>query len=70
MLSEVGTVILDELHALAGGKRGAHLALTLERLEMLTQKPLRRIGMSATQRAPGSHGALSAGRQAGELRHH
>ena len=50
MLSDVGTVILDELHALAGGKRGAHLALTLERLEMLTRKPLRRIGMSATQR--------------------
>ncbi len=50
MLAEVRTVILDELHALAGGKRGAHLALTLERLQMLTGKPLRRIGMSATQR--------------------
>ena len=50
MLCDVSTVILDELHALAGGKRGAHLALTLERLEMLTRKPLRRIGMSATQR--------------------
>lgn len=50
MLGDVRTVILDELHALAGGKRGAHLALTLERLQMLTGKPLRRIGMSATQR--------------------
>ena len=50
ILGDVRTVILDELHALAGGKRGAHLALSLERLEMLTQKPLRRIGMSATQR--------------------
>ncbi len=50
LLSDAGTVILDELHALAGGKRGAHLALTLERLQMLTGKPLRRIGMSATQR--------------------
>ncbi len=50
MLGHVRTVILDELHALAGGKRGAHLALSLERLEMLTGKPLRRIGMSATQR--------------------
>ena len=50
MLSDVRTVILDELHALAGGKRGAHLTLTLERLQMLTGKPLRRIGMSATQR--------------------
>ena len=50
MLSNAGTVILDELHALAGGKRGAHLSLTLERLRMLTGKPLRRIGMSATQK--------------------
>ena len=50
MLSDVRTVVLDELHALAGGKRGAHLALTLERLQMLTGQPLRRIGMSATQR--------------------
>ena len=50
MLSNARTVILDELHALAGGKRGAHLALTLERLQMLTGQPLRRIGMSATQR--------------------
>ena len=50
MLQHVRTAILDELHALAGGKRGAHLALSLERLEMLTGRPLRRIGMSATQR--------------------
>ncbi|WP_446830026.1 DEAD/DEAH box helicase [Candidatus Foliamicus sp.] len=50
MLSDVRTVIVDELHAMAGNKRGAHLALTLERLQMLTGKPLRRIGMSATQR--------------------
>ena len=50
LLSDVRTVILDELHSLAGGKRGAHLTLSLERLEMLTGKPLQRIGMSATQR--------------------
>ena len=50
LLSHAGTVILDELHSLAGGKRGAHLTLSLERLEMLTGRPLRRIGMSATQR--------------------
>lgn len=50
LLSDAGTVIIDELHALAGNKRGAHLALSLERLEMLTGRPLRRIGMSATQR--------------------
>ena len=50
LLSHTGTVILDELHSLAGGKRGAHLTLSLERLEMLNGRPLRRIGMSATQR--------------------
>ena len=50
LLSNTGTVILDELHSLAGGKRGAHLTLSLERLEMLAGRPLRRIGMSATQR--------------------
>ena len=50
LLSHAGTVILDELHSLAGGKRGAHLTLSLERLQMLTGRPLRRIGMSATQR--------------------
>lgn len=50
LLSDAGTVIIDELHALAGSKRGAHLALSLERLEMLTGSRLRRIGMSATQR--------------------
>lgn len=50
LLSHVGTVILDELHSLAGGKRGAHLTLSLQRLEMLTGRSLRRIGMSATQR--------------------
>ena len=50
LLSQARTVILDELHSLAGGKRGAHLTLSLQRLEMLTGRPLRRIGMSATQR--------------------
>ena len=50
LLAHAGTVILDELHSLAGGKRGSHLTLSLERLEMLTGRPLRRIGMSATQR--------------------
>ena len=50
LLGDVSTVILDELHALAGGKRGAHLTLSLERLESLCGRPLRRIGMSATQR--------------------
>ena len=47
-LSEVETVIIDEIHALVPEKRGAHLALSLERLELLTGKPLQRIGLSAT----------------------
>ncbi|MGE8477935.1 MAG: DEAD/DEAH box helicase [Pseudomonas shirazensis] len=49
-LGSVHTVIVDEIHAVAGNKRGCHLALTLERLQALTGKPLRRIGLSATQR--------------------
>jgi ATP-dependent Lhr-like helicase len=50
MLAGVGTVIVDEIHALAGNKRGAHLALTLERLDALCDRRLTRIGLSATQR--------------------
>ncbi len=49
-LTEVDSVILDEIHAVAGSKRGSHLALTLERLEALLDHPLQRIGLSATQR--------------------
>lgn len=50
MLRGVRTVIVDEIHALAPNKRGAHLALSLERLEALTAAPPVRIGLSATQR--------------------
>src|SRR4051812_6872686 len=49
-LRGVETLILDEVHAVAGTKRGAHLALSVERLERLTDKPFQRIGLSATQR--------------------
>lgn len=49
-LSGVETVILDEVHAVAGTKRGAHLALSLERLDTLLPRPARRIGLSATVR--------------------
>ena len=49
-LRSVRYVICDEVHAVAGSKRGAHLALSLERLEELTEQPPQRIGLSATQR--------------------
>ncbi|MGB7819556.1 MAG: DEAD/DEAH box helicase, partial [Ornithinibacter sp.] len=49
-LAGVETVILDEVHALAGTKRGAHLALSLERLDALLPQPAQRIGLSATVR--------------------
>jgi len=55
MLSGVRTVIVDEIHAIAGNKRGSHLALTLERLDHVAGRPVtgngvQRVGLSATQR--------------------
>ncbi len=50
MLSGVRTVIVDEIHAMAGSKRGSHLALSLERLQALCERPLVRVGLSATQK--------------------
>ncbi len=49
-LTDVDCVIVDEVHALAGGKRGSHLALSLERLDQLVDHPVQRIGCSATVR--------------------
>ncbi len=51
-LAAVQTVIVDEVHAVAATKRGAHLALSLERLDQLLEKPAQRIGLSATVRPP------------------
>lgn len=50
ILTSVDTVIIDEIHAVAGTKRGSHLALSLERLTDLTLEPPQRIGLSATQK--------------------
>ena len=48
-LRGVETLILDEVHAVAGTKRGAHLALSVERLERLVEQPFQRVALSATQ---------------------
>jgi ATP-dependent Lhr-like helicase len=50
MLRTVRTVIVDEIHAVIGSRRGAHLALSLERLQQVAAEPLLRIGLSATQK--------------------
>ena len=52
VLGRVETVIVDEVHSLAGSKRGAHLALSLERLDCLLERPAQRVGLSATVRPP------------------
>ncbi|MRH88843.1 ATP-dependent helicase [Nocardia sp. SYP-A9097] len=66
-LSEVHTVIVDEVHAIAGSKRGAHLALSLARLDALCsasprfERPAQRIGLSATVRPPAEVGRFLVG---------
>jgi len=68
MFSGVRAVIVDEIHALAGTKRGAHLALTLERLEELCSAPPQRIGLSATQRPLSEVARYLCGLRDGEAR--
>jgi ATP-dependent helicase Lhr and Lhr-like helicase len=60
-LKGVRTLILDEVHAVAGTKRGAHLALSVERLRRLTDEPFQRIGLSATQRPMAEIGRFVSG---------
>src|SRR6201989_3371013 len=69
LLRSVDTLILDEVHAVAGTKRGAHLALSVERLEALTTQPPQRIGLSATQRPLEEIGKFGAGRREIQLTH-
>src|SRR5262249_36816036 len=64
-LRSVRWVIVDEIHALANTKRGAHLALSLERLEALAERPPQRIGLSATQRPLSAVAGYLGGREPG-----
>jgi ATP-dependent helicase Lhr and Lhr-like helicase len=66
-LKGVETLILDEVHAVAGTKRGAHLALSVERLERLVDRPFQRIGLSATQRPMEEIGRFVSGAREIEL---
>jgi len=68
MLRSVEHVIIDEIHSVAGTKRGAHLALSLERLERLTERPPQRIGLSATQRPLDEVARFLGGRAGGKPR--
>src|SRR5881227_1378683 len=66
-LRGVRTLILDEVHAVAGTKRGAHLALSVERLERVVDEPFQRIGLSATQRPLEEIGRFVSGAREIEL---
>ena len=68
LLRSVDTLILDEVHAVAGTKRGAHLALSVERLEALAAQPPQRIGLSATQRPLEEIGRFVSGGRADRAR--
>ena len=66
-LRGIETVIVDEVHAVAGTKRGAHLALSLERLDRLAGSPIQRVGLSATQRPLEEIGRFVSGAREIEL---
>src|SRR5262249_12361401 len=70
MLSTTRTVIVDEIHALAGNKRGSHLALSLERLAALPSKPPVRSGPSATQKPVEEMGRFLVGEPDGQRAKH
>src|SRR3954470_12756810 len=61
MLRTVETLIVDEVHAIAGTKRGAHLAISVERLQALAEQPIQRVALSATQRPLEEIGRFVAG---------
>jgi ATP-dependent Lhr-like helicase len=67
LLATVRTVVVDEVHAVAGTKRGAHLALSLERLERVAEASFQRIGLSATQRPLDEIGRFVSGGRPIEL---
>ena len=67
VLRTVDTLILDEVHAVAGTKRGAHMAISVERLERLVAQPMQRIALSATQRPLEEIGRFVSGARPIEL---
>ena len=67
LLSHTSTLIVDEIHAILESKRGSHLALSMERLQHLTDQPLTRIGLSATQKPIESVANFLTGNQSCEI---
>src|SRR5918993_1725884 len=67
MLRTVRTVIVDEIHAVIGGRRGAHLALSLERLQEAADQAVQRIGLSATQKPIDEVGRFLVGTSSSEV---
>src|SRR6266571_2851176 len=68
MLRTARTVIVDEIHAVIGTRRGAHLALSLERLAHVAEAPIQRVGLSATQKPIEAVAQYLAGRDASDVR--